>query len=875
MAGLAPRFMTRIGGLPIESAHALRCPETDSWARTMLDEQDRLRAIAAGLSEPLAAQVGAAADDGLRRKILALRRDVFNGRTPPDVPAALAVAGRLDPGIRESLTGWITGQQRLAELREDGTALLNRELALARTRLREMAGQTRLRAGLLLASPTLDRGLDSYIAAAQDKPDKRGRKMERSLLGYLYRTACKTSPFSTFTSLAPGLLRPGTPGVELGAPGVELSTDWTSHPRLNVAVLTRLSDAIAADRRLRDDLPVTLAAGLALGDGRIRYVRRSLTAGDDALSVSLDSATDRLFYLRHSGALERLIELLRTAGGQLRRGDVTAWIAGSLGAEADEAEEYLNALLMLGLLQLPHLATGVHQPDPLRAYQDALRALDRPWADDMAGRLDGPARWIADYPAADVAGRRDIVGRLRAELMHTADSLPQMLLYEDVTVAPIEADSRGWEPVAAALTGLSAMFPAFDPVLPQVLALKAFFVARYGTGGSCRDLLTMIHEFHEDFLDDYVDATSHKPRYEADGSYRPEVNWLDIPEISAIDAARATLTALIRQDTARLAEDAAEYELPAAAVAAVAAGLGGIGRGFAPQTYFLQLANRPDGPLAVLNNAYGSLGFPFTRFTHCLPDLAVAELREHLRAVQPAGSVFAEITGGAAITNLNLHSRLTDYEIVCPGEHSDAPPSAQLHLAGLCLVHDEVKDRLVLRYNDLEVIPVYFGYLVPQALPEIPRTLTFLAPSFQVNLDVWRGVPARPATGAVTSRPRVRYGRLVLQRRSWQVPTADLPRQRPGISEAEWYLAWRQWQRTHRLPDEVFFTVHDDSVYGDSGGGKPQYADFASPLSLLALDALLTGTARVVIHEMLPATGELTVRSAQGHHVAETVMELL
>ena len=44
---------------------------------------------------------------------------------------------------------------------------------------------------------------------AGDTPSKRARRVERSVLEYLLRTACKTSPFSTLTAVGVGTFRPG------------------------------------------------------------------------------------------------------------------------------------------------------------------------------------------------------------------------------------------------------------------------------------------------------------------------------------------------------------------------------------------------------------------------------------------------------------------------------------------------------------------------------------------------------------------------------------------------------------------------------------------------------------------------------------------
>ncbi|MFC9328562.1 lantibiotic dehydratase [Kitasatospora sp. NPDC057015] len=932
-ATLSPRFMLRAAGLPVEAVHGLRGPATHRWADRLLAEEEHLAGLGARLSEPLAALVRAAPDERLRRRVLAVRREVFNNRPPGDLSDVLDLAARVDAPTGELLTDWLGARHRLTDLHALGGAVLQDELTRSRAELRRLARLPVLRLGLLLASPTLEGRLDAFIASPAAGADKRSRRMERSLLSYLYRTACKTSPFSTLTTVAPGTFRPAPesppvagPPEPAGGPVADgprpaaagdspsgadlwLGGEPTGHVRLNVVALSRLAELIAADPRRRPDLPVTLASGWALDEDRVRYVRRSVTAGDDSAAVSFDAAQDRLFFLRLSGALEQLLELLRSRP-LIRYRELADLLSARTGAEPAESEHYLTALLDLGILQLPWLATDVHSHDPLRSFQAGLRGLDRPWAAAIADRLDGPAEHLARYPAADAATRRALLAALRRDLLAVqselgaaAPSLPQTLLYEDVTGPPVEADAAEWARLAAdPLESLTGILPVFDVALAQRLTLKGFFLVRYGRGGRCEDLLKLVHDFHEDIFHQYLQFTSARPAAGPGEAHPPEENWLGMPEITALDRARAELTRRMNTLWDARPPGAEELELDAAAVRAVAAELAPLPRGFEPYSHFLQLARRDTDPLLVLNNSYGGLCFPFTRFTHCFdqdgdggpdhPDGAAGAvraaaatglsggLRETLRGLLPPGAVFAEVTAGAATTNLNLHARLTDYEIVCPGETSTAPESARISLDDLSVEHDPVADRLLLRSRRLgrEVVPLYLGYLVPMVLPEIPRTLLLLSPTSRVTPEVWRGVPAGPATDGVSHRPRLRHGSLVLHRRSWTAEPGALPEPRPGAGEPERYLDWQRWRRRHALPEQVFARVHarpaDGAAGGWQGSSKPQYVDFAGPLSLMALDGLLAaGAGRVVFEEMLPGEDALHVRSPQGRHVAELAVE--
>ncbi|MFI0593768.1 lantibiotic dehydratase [Streptomyces griseus] len=881
-----PAFMLRVAGLPVDDVQTLRCPDSRRWADEVLDTTEQLALLAEKVADQLHGLIGGSDDEPLRRVLLKLRRDVFNNRLPDPVAAerALARVRDLDPAAARALADWLTGRRALDERRSAGAGLLAAETGRSRTELARIAGHERLRKGLLLASPTLDAQLDGYRRKtdrdAGARPDRKQRKIERSLLSYIYRTACKTSPFSTFTGVAPGVFG-GSDGLR-----VRVGEEWRTQVRLNVVALGRLADAVIADPVRRADLPLALASGWGRDDDRVRYVRRWVTTGDEDAAVTFDAVKDRLFFLRRSGTLERLLGLFEERG-TLRYGELVAWLERDRGAAREECEQYLGALLDVGMVQVPCLRTEVHDTDPLRAFQDALRGLDRPWADRLADRLEEPADRAARFADAGPDERRALLESVRAGLRAVQEEelgaerakVPQTLLYEDAAAGSgVVLDPDAWRELAAGpLAAVERVLPAFDLTLPQRITFQGFFLARYGHGGRCDDLLKLVHDFHEDFFDQYMTFSAGRTPYDADGAYVPEVNWLGLAKLRALDTARRTFTdrmaALWR--TAEAAEPgAAEVRVDEDFLDAVSGELNGIAPEFAPMSHHVQIADRPGDPLVVLNRSYGGVSFSFTRFTQLFDGLD-EQLLADTDALVPEGAVLAEVTGGPVTSNLNLHGRLTPYEIVCPGERGTLEPEFRIALDDLYLVHDPEADRLVLRSVrlDREVIPVYLGYLVPLALPELPRTLLLLSPTSMAPLNVWAGVPEGEPRGGVTGRPRVRHGSLVLSRRSWSAPATVLPLHRPGAPEDGWFLDWHAFRRTHGLPDRVFATVSDTGARGATGA-KPQYLDFDSPLSLSAFEALIKSPdARVVFREMLPDEDALSTVSGHGRHVAELAVE--
>ncbi|MFF4454098.1 lantibiotic dehydratase [Streptomyces goshikiensis] len=894
------RFMLRVAGLPLSAVEALRAPDTARWAEEVLTAEAALRKGEQRLGDVLHEAVGATdpAPDGpgaaQRRALLRLRRQIHNGRPPArrdaSTETAVEAVAAVDEDAAEHLAGWLHRRGLLDKLLAEGPPLLAADLAGNRAALRELLADERLRLGLLLASPVLEKQLDGY-ASAEGVPGGRARKAERSVLSYVYRTACKTSPFSTFTGVATGRF---TDGAAPGG-GMRVADAWSSHVRLNVVVLARLAELILADPVRRRDLPLRLASGWGHEEDRIRYVRRSVTAGDDAAAVTFDAVKDRLFFLRRSGTLDRLLALF-AGRPELRHRELTDWLAAEHAADPAECEAYVAALLQLGMVRVPCLETEVHGGDPLRSFQRSLTSLERPWADRLAALLEAPAAALAGYPEAGHAERagllralRDGLRRAQEELGAQDAALPQTLLYEDVSAGhELPCAPPDW----TALRSVERILPAFDLTLAGRITFEGFFTARYGSGGRCEDLLGLVHDFHEDFYDQYLSFTARRKPFDERGEYVAEENWLGLSGIRALDAARREFVGRMRRawsayEAAHGADGAAAdlIRLDEADLAAVAAELAPVTPDFAPRCHHLQLARDPaDGsPLTVLNRSYGGLSFPFSRFTHVYderggpgpadaPDTGFcAGLRDTARRVTPPGAVLAEVTGGPVTTNLNLHGELTDYEIVCPGESGTLPPERRLHLDDLYAEHVPATGRVVLRSRRLgrEVIPVYLGYLVPLALPAIPRTLLLLSPSSMSPLDVWAGVPEGAARDRVTARPRVVHGDVVLSRRSWTTTAGALPVR--GALEAGHFLDWQRWRRAHGLPEQVFATV---SAGPSAAGAKPQYVDFASLLSLAAFETLLRDPAhRVVFRETLPGPDGPHVRSARGAHVAELAVE--
>jgi hypothetical protein len=117
--------------------------------------------------------------------------------------------------------------------------------------------------------------------------------------------------------------------------------------------------------------------------------------------------------------------------------------------------------------------------------------------------------------------------------------------------------------------------------------------------------------------------------------------------------------------------------------------------------------------------------------------------------------------------------------------------------------------------------------------------------------------------------PRLRVGRVVVQRRSWRVDTtAVFPDDRP-VSGAAGFRAWRAAARARGICDEVFVrpvlpihgTHHPDA--------KPIFVDLRSPLLVELLTSMARKYRDLRFVEMLPRTDESWLADQRGHYTCE------
>jgi thiopeptide-type bacteriocin biosynthesis protein len=716
---------------------------------------------------------------------------------------------------------------------DDAAALavaIEADRAALRARLVELVARPEVREAIFVASPVLEASIDAWLASPTSEA---GQKTERSLVRYVSRMAARPTPFGLFAGNTVGALGQTT-RLELAA-----RDGYRRYSRIDGDYLSKLTDALLADRALRQHLPFHPNSSLGMVAGRLRYAMRREGESRSYSLVSLEPS-------------DYLVATLDRA----RRGALPGALASAL-CEADaevtreEADAFVDELIDSQVLvsDLAPLVTGPEAVDDiiaqldaigdveaarataaaLRAIRASLGELDRRVGNPPAG-YHGAAEALAPLPVKPELHRLFQVNLV--SVAACAELGPDVLdeIARGIGVLGRLARPRGADELSRFRDAFTERYETRELPLTEVLDEESGigFAASQSPGAAASPLLDGL-AFPGAAADETV-------------GWGGRISWLS-RRIAA--AAAAGDRELVLDDVDLTAMEAAAEPIPP------------------PDAFqtMITLARTADGELRV---GLGSVGGPpgatlLGRFCHSDPalhEVVTANLAaEH--ALRP-GVVFAEVVhlADGRLANISARPVLREREIVYLGR-SGAPADHQLRLTDLLV---SVRDgRVVLRSRSLgrEVMPRLTNAhnYVNGAL----GTYRFLA-SLQ-SQDVRPLMFSLGPLAQLPYVPRIRIGRIVLREASWTLRKAELD-PITGQAGAARIQALRRLRAAARLPRWV--CVED--------GDNVLPVDLDNALSVDSFAQLLKQRTGVTLTELWPEPDELVVRGPDGRYTSEIVV---
>jgi hypothetical protein len=922
---LFPSFLSRVGAVPVAVVLDLcqgNCEPLLTQLHSYELEYSQRREL---ISEILYRTVPNIADTETRRFIVRLRRELFNGKVPSR--AHLESLERiLGSEERELVLAYYQGLVARAACLHSLREVYLDETRRARRLLKKGVRAPLFQNGLLLSSASLFHSQVRYQQAGEEYSDGRLDRVERGLLRYLSRAALKATPFSTFAAIAHGELRLSSSprlGVEQGLRFEGVGGGRRSEVRLNKGLLPVLARLLLARAPVRHALEVECNPTILDDDARYSFL-----AGD--------AGREMLQRMAKTPPLALVRELADHVPPPRFTDLVHALVADPrVQATYDDAMAYLERLIETGFLRT-RLGVPEQDVDWDISFARSLEGIADPEAQYVRTLLVELREAAIRFEASPADARRDVLVSVRARVDEVLTRLAgrtltfgPLVFMEDCALEQTAVLSRG-----PALGRVEQALGAFGRLMHRIAAsreehirMRHFFDSHYGDRTPSIPLLQFYEDYHREHLKEYL---ARQQLFEQRGAEALNgyslLNPFGLPVAEELLAVHDRIRALIAE---RWAEDPnaeeivvsmAELEALAEAVPTPAS------EALSVSVFGEMLPPSEHGDARLIITKGWSLGYGklYSRFLYFLPDSLRRDLLD--ANARRVGVRLAEIHDDGD-HNANLHPPLLPWTLRYPSSESASPHremqptelSVQRHpqdALALVLTHDPSGER---------VVPLDLGFVWRRARPALYQLLQRFAPPLDYSSLPLPATPA-PATpqrprsvpsgeapeqrpewhGGISAtapihRPRIVVeGVLVFARRSWRVPSHDVPRQGPSESATDYFLRLNQWRIAHSIPREVFIRlaseapsqgtqrseqapgdleeVHDaenDSPEESIGAQeakvrlppkprrasrqainqwKPQYIDFANPLFVRLFARLVQedGVGLVLLEERLP-----------------------
>ena len=713
---------------------------------------------------------------------------------------------------------------------------LARDRARLRARLREILARPEIAEALFVASPGLFDALGSWRA---DPDSRKGKRAEDSLVRYLQRMTCRPTPFGLFSGCSVGVVD-GTAETRLRlAP----RAGYQRHTRLDMDYLFALCEDLGRDPALRRELAYRPNSSLYRAAGRMRYAEARLAGkARSHLLVALDPTPYLDATLARAAAGAKPAELAAALVAADADGEVTR----------EEAGEYVDQLIETQVL-VSDLTPAVTGPEAVHGLEEQLAAL--PAGQTAAAALAGARDTLAALDAGGLGAAPERYHAIAGALRELPTGVELSRLFQVDLVKPAGELRLGAAVVDELQRGLSILHRLFARSRQEVFdRFRQDFVERYGEGR----LVPLVEALDDETGIGFDRSEQRHSSPLLDGlALGPQPSGGNVPwgRLQAWQLRKlATALAHGEQEIELTEKDAETLALrdaqPLPDALEVMAVLAAGSEDDVAEGRFRLLWKGSGGP---------SGGRILGRFCHADAELD-ARLREHLAAEEAArpDAIFAEVVHlpQGRIGNILSRPVLRDYEIPFLGR-SGAPPERQIPVDDLLVT--VAQQRIVLRSARLgrEVIP----------------RLTS-AHNFSFGLGIYRFLCGLQGQGVIVGLgwswgpleaaaflPRVRSGRVVLQRARWRLSEEEIQALCAGAGASRFAAAQRM-RAERRMPRRVLLADADNELL----------VDFDNVLSVEAWLDVVEGRAEALLVELFPEPAELCARGPEGKFVHELVV---
>ncbi|MDO1446723.1 lantibiotic dehydratase [Rhodocytophaga aerolata] len=415
-----PYILTRIGGGSLKNLTQVNTSQLLGCLEKLQALQEQKELAKQALCDTLLTYNKTLADSKAQNHIQNVRRDIFNNR--PLKPAAIWQARQhLPASLAATLDSYLALVAGIQQAEENAGSVYQQVCTTIRLHLQQLATDENLQKGLVLSSQPLLQALTQYVQKNPGEFKKKEFQTEQSLLKYLTRMYTKTSPFSTFTSLAVSTLsQSASRAIQVGY-SEGRSGQVVGHIRVNNQLFRYLKDLFAASREIYVHLRLRPNPTIAREAGQLVYLTNHQNV----------EAFQRI---PNNAVLGLVLELMQQQPAGIRFSALVEQVCDYVDASEKAIEQYIRQLIGYGFVEFD---LGVSGTDPdwdtkLIAELSYLQQQKVAYIDELLYALQEVRRLAGEYAFAAADKRQHLLSEAFKQFrgicmkLHEAAGLPEM-----------------------------------------------------------------------------------------------------------------------------------------------------------------------------------------------------------------------------------------------------------------------------------------------------------------------------------------------------------------------------------------------------------------------------------------------------------------
>lgn len=841
---LFPYALVRYAGIHTSVLAQWQLPDAHLYHLRPASQQQQQEAICNRLYELVMQQT----DDHLRRKIISLKRIIYNGKLP-DKDLLDPLLPLLGKNTAADINNYISTKKNQAQQLLEQHNRYDAFLLQQRRQLPELLTPTGLEKGILLSSPVLFRQLSSFRKKDPLNYKNAENKIEFSLLRYLTRSCYKTSPFSTFTHTRLGIFTDS----ETSAPAAT-----TGRVKLNNSIFRYLTGILCLHPQLNELLLISKNMTIQEEDKKLHFLVNYLNV-EAFQSIPASTVNTLILELLEDAPLpfHRLIDSLTEAAAPTPRAEIKAYLLKMIATGALEAGTGISGMEENWASRLiaffgPYSAAH----DPAQRICNALASLEKyknsftaASAGERANILAAAENMINPVfsELQEEAGLPVTIAGMPVEnnsgVLRTMQFAPHFfkgneLFYEDCYNTETEVICKDMvQSITESVDALLELIQPLDHLQEERQRMLRHFHSHYNGNGP----VPVIRFYHSYYQQLRQEAVTDKPEAEA-------ADWKN-DFVQCLEEAPGGQPAIV---------DLRNEHFPSIKTAPTAQSRG----------MFVQFQLSGNVTLGIVNAILPGMGKVNGRFLSLFDEKVTTAFLDYNTSLHPNSKVM-ELNDASGF-NANIHPPLAAYEIKMPGGNNSYPPEQQLPLNELYIA--AANGQLSLYHRGQQVYAYDLSLesfrnrsrlyqLLAHFNPDIRPSVTALVKIIDDEYE--KKYPRHDAPVYVW--PRITYQtQVVLRRKTWEIATRAFPVIGNNEKEGEYFIRLHQWREQHQIDTAVFLFLRrrGNSKTKEKAGGladdyKPQFISFQQPILLTMLKKLLSraGT-HIWLEEALPVPAE-------------------